>query len=186
MELKNYETVFIMNPVMSESEINDKVGEFVKLLEKLKAEIIYKSPAKSRRLAYPIQKKQTGIYQIIEFKGAPDTIETLEKTYRLDIQVMRFLTIALDKHGIEYNLKKKKSAFPESFVSKKPDTSKEDEKSRKNEGKHAKERPRSKSVAKGDSEMEKGPSKEVELKEDSKSKNQENESDNSDDTKNKK
>ncbi|MCP3659967.1 MAG: 30S ribosomal protein S6 [Bacteroidetes bacterium] len=117
MELRNYETVFIMTPVLSDSQVEETIDKFKKILEDFKAEIIFKSKWKLRKLVYPIQKKSTGIYQIIEFKAAPSIISDLEEQYRLDDTIIRFLTISLDKHGIEYNknkhLKKEKEEVVE-------------------------------------------------------------------------
>ena len=62
-------------------------------------------------MAYPIEQKSTGFYNLIEFKAEPPTIDVLELEYRRDEKVMRFLTTALDKHAVEYNVKRRKGEF---------------------------------------------------------------------------
>lgn len=98
-----------MTPVLSDSQVDETIAKFKKILEDSKAEIVYQNKWKLRKLAYPIQKKSTGMYQVIEFKAAPSIISNLEREYRLDDRIIRFLTIALDKHGVEYNIKKRET-----------------------------------------------------------------------------
>jgi len=109
--MNNYETVFILNPVLSEDQMKDAVQKFAKVLTDHKAEIINEEMWGLRKLAYPIQHKSTGFYNLIEFKATPETISALETEYRRDEAVMRFLTISLDKHAVEYNEKRRKGAF---------------------------------------------------------------------------
>jgi small subunit ribosomal protein S6 len=67
-----------------------------------------------RQMAYPIQKKTTGYYVLIEFKSAPTFVKTLEVEYKRDERIMRFLTTALDKFALEYNAKRKSGSFQKS------------------------------------------------------------------------
>ena len=60
-----------------------------------------------KKLAYPIQKKSTGFYQLIEFKAEPSVIEKLEVNYRRDERVIRFLTFKMDKYAAEYAAKRR-------------------------------------------------------------------------------
>ncbi len=109
--MNNYETVFILNPVLSEDQMKDAVQKFAKVLTDHNAEIINEEMWGLRKLAYPIQHKSTGFYNLIEFKATPETISALETEYRRDEAVMRFLTTSLDKHAVEYNEKRRKGAF---------------------------------------------------------------------------
>jgi small subunit ribosomal protein S6 len=104
--IKHYETVFIMTPVLSEEQTKETVDKFEKFLNKRDAEIIFKDSWGLRKLSYPIQKKTTGFYYLIEFKADGKIISELETTYRRDERILRFLTVALDKHAIAYNEKK--------------------------------------------------------------------------------
>ena len=109
--MNNYETVFILNPVLSEDQAKDTVEKFVKVLTQLKANVINVEQWGLKKMAYPIQKKSTGFYNLIEFAAAPETIGTLETEYRRDESVMRFLTTSLDKFAVEYNTRRRKGEF---------------------------------------------------------------------------
>ena len=108
MELRNYETVFILTPVLSEQQTKDTVEKFKKVLADNNAEIVNEDAWGIRKLAYPIQNKHTGYYYIIEFKAEGTLIAKLELEYKRDEKVIRFLTTALDKHAISYNERKQK------------------------------------------------------------------------------
>ena len=109
--MNNYETVFILNPVLSEDQAKDTVEKFVKVLKKANAEILNNEQWGLKKLAYPINKKSTGFYNLIEFAAESPVIDTLETEYRRDESVMRFLTTALDKHAIVYNERRRKGEF---------------------------------------------------------------------------
>jgi small subunit ribosomal protein S6 len=111
MFLKDYETVFILNPVLSDVQMKDAVDKFKKVLEDNGAEIVNEESWGLRKLAYPIQQKTTGFFALFEFKSEPKVINTLEIEYRRDERVMRFLTTALDKHAVDYNVRRKGGAF---------------------------------------------------------------------------
>ncbi len=109
--MKNYETVFILNPVLSEDQAKDTVEKFVKVLKKANANIINTEHWGLKRMAYPINKKSTGFYNLLEFTAEPTVINTLETEYRRDESVMRFLTTVLDKHAVVYNERRRKGEF---------------------------------------------------------------------------
>ena len=117
--MKNYETVFILTPVLSEAQMKDTVGKFKGVLVDNGADIINEENWGLRKLAYPIQHKTTGFYQLFEFRAAPELIGKLETEYRRDEAVMRFLTTALDKHAVTYNERRKKGAFKKNKEDKK-------------------------------------------------------------------
>lgn len=106
--LKQYETVFIMNPVLSDDQVKDTVAKFKKILTGNGAEIVHENNWGLKKLAYPIQKKNTGFYFLFEFKASGELISKLETEFKRDERIMRFLTIALDKHAIAYNEKRRK------------------------------------------------------------------------------
>ncbi len=108
--LKQYETVFILNPVLSQEQVTETVDKFRKILTDSGTEVVHENNWGLRKLAYPIQKKKTGFYYLIEFKSDGEIINQLEIDYKRDERVMRFLTIALDQHAITYNEKKRKNA----------------------------------------------------------------------------
>jgi len=97
-----YETVFILTPVLSEIQMTDAVDSLKKVLTDNGAELVNEEHWGLRKLAYPIQHKSTGYYQLFEFKAATDLVATLEIAYKRDERVLRFLTTKLDKHAIDY------------------------------------------------------------------------------------
>ena len=111
-----YETVFILTPVLSETQMKEVVDKFKKLLTANKAEIVYEENWGLRKFAYPIQKKSTGFYYLIQFKGEGGLIEKLEIEYKRDERIIRFLTFKMDKYAIIYSEKKRSSNKKEEKV----------------------------------------------------------------------
>src|SRR5690349_21454440 len=108
--IHQYETVFIVTPVLSDEQMMETVQKFKKILADNGAKVVHENNWGLRKLAYPIQKKNTGFYHLFEFKSEGSLIEKLEVEYKRDERVMRFLTVALDKHAIAYNERKRKNA----------------------------------------------------------------------------
>ncbi len=109
--MQQYETVIILTPLLSEEAAKEVVTKFSKLLKDNGAEIVHEDNWGLKKLAYPIQKKTTGYYHLTEFKAPGELINKLEVEYKRDERIMRFLTIALDKHALAYNEKKRSGAF---------------------------------------------------------------------------
>ena len=105
--MNNYEAVFILTPVLSEPQMKEAVEKFTSLLKDQGAEIVNEENWGLRKLAYPIDKKSTGFYNLVEFKANPDTIEKLEINFRRDERVIRFLTVKQDKFAFEYAEKRR-------------------------------------------------------------------------------
>ena len=105
--VKQYETVFIATPVLSEEQMKETVKKYTDLLTEKGAEIVYTNNWGMRKLAYPIKKKSSGFYYLIEFKAEGNVIADLEVAYKRDERLLRFLTVSLDKHAIAYNEKKR-------------------------------------------------------------------------------
>jgi small subunit ribosomal protein S6 len=109
--MQQYETVIILTPLLSDEVAKEVIAKFSKLLTDNGAEIVLEDNWGLRKLAYPIQKKSTGYYHLAEYKAPGELINKLEVEFKRDERVMRFLTIALDKHAIAYNEKKRSGAF---------------------------------------------------------------------------
>ncbi len=105
-----YETVFIMTPVLSDEQMKETVDKFRKYLKDKGAEIVFDDDWGLRKLAYPIHKKSTGFYHLLEYKAEGDLIDNMEVAFRRDERVIRFLTVKLDKHAVTYNEKKRRIA----------------------------------------------------------------------------
>jgi small subunit ribosomal protein S6 len=106
--LNHYETVFIATPVLSENQMKEAVQKFKKVITDNEGDVVHEENWGLKKLAYPIQKKSTGFYYLIEFKGGGELIEKLELQFRRDERVIRFLTFRMDKFAVEYAEKKRK------------------------------------------------------------------------------
>jgi len=96
---KRYETVFILTPVLSEDQAKEAAKKFEKILTDLGAKVNHRENWGLKKLAYPIQKKTTGFYHLIDYTGKGTEIAELELQFKRDERILRFLTIALEKHG---------------------------------------------------------------------------------------
>lgn len=103
--MKNYETVFIMTPVLTEKQINDSLSKVSKFITECGGNIVEAQNLGLKKLAYKIKKKSTGVYLFIEFLAEPDFINKLRIMFLREENVLRFLICSLDKHGVEYNKK---------------------------------------------------------------------------------
>ncbi|MEQ9438232.1 MAG: 30S ribosomal protein S6 [Cyclobacteriaceae bacterium] len=108
---KNYETVFILTPVLSDDQMKDAAAKFSTFLKEHDAEVINEESWGLKKLAYPINHKTTGFYHLLEFVAEPSIVDTLETEYRRDERIMRFLTVALDKHAVEYGERRRRGDF---------------------------------------------------------------------------
>ncbi len=105
--MNQYETVFILTPVLSDEQMKETVAKFKKLLTDNGAEILNEESWGMKKLAYPIQKKSTGFYCLRELKGEPTLVNTLETGYRRDEKVIRYITVKLDKYAAQYAEKRR-------------------------------------------------------------------------------
>jgi small subunit ribosomal protein S6 len=108
--MNNYETVFILTPVLSDQQAKEAVEKFKTCLTSEGAEIVNVEDWGLRKLAYPIEKKSTGIYALIEFKSEPTAIAKLETQFRRDERVIRYLTFRQDKDFAAYAEKRRNKA----------------------------------------------------------------------------
>lgn len=100
--MNHYETVFILNPVLSEQQVKETVSKFENFLTSKGAEIVSKEDWGLKKMAYEIQHKKSGFYHLLEFKMAGEFLLAFETEFRRDERVMRFLTVSLDKHAISW------------------------------------------------------------------------------------
>lgn len=105
---KHYETVFILTPVLSDDQAKEAAKKFKKVITDLGGKVTNEENWGLKKLAYPIQKKTTGFYHLFEFTSdSQEIVSLLEVAYKRDERVLRFLTVALDKHAIAYSVKRK-------------------------------------------------------------------------------
>ena len=105
--MNQYETVFIMTPVLSDQQMKETVEKFKGVLTAAGAEIINEEEWGLKSMAYPIQKKSTGFYELIEFKAEPSVVAKLELGFRRDERVIRYLTVKMEKYAAEYAAKRR-------------------------------------------------------------------------------
>ena len=105
--MNNYETVLILNPVLSEEQVKESINKYKGLLSSLKAELVSDELWGLKKMKYSIQNKKTGFYVLFEYKANPSSISDLEIDLKRDERVMRFLTVKLDKHALDYAEKRR-------------------------------------------------------------------------------
>ncbi len=106
--MRNYEVTFIVDPVLSGDEIKGTAQSYEDFIKNEGGKIVHVDEMGLRQLAYPINKRSSGIYYSIEFEIENGLIiNKLELSMRRDERIMRFLTVALDKYGVKYNADKR-------------------------------------------------------------------------------
>ena len=105
--MKNYETVFILNPALSEEQVQKTVDKYEKSLKSNGAKIISKEVWGLKKLAYTIENKNSGFYNLLEYTAPADIVSSLEVEFTRDETVMRYLTVTLDKHAIAWAEKRR-------------------------------------------------------------------------------
>ena len=105
--MNNYETVFIVTPVLSEAQVQEVADKFRGVITENGGQIVNAENWGLRKLAYPIQKKTTGFYFLVEFTAEGTIVDTLETQYRRDERIIRFLTFKQDKFAVEYSEKRR-------------------------------------------------------------------------------
>ena len=105
--MNQYETVFILTPVLSDEQMKETVAKFRNLLTDNGAEILNEEIWGLKKMAYAIEKKSTGFYCLVEFKGEPSIVNTLETGFRRDEKVIHYMTVRLDKYAVQYAEKRR-------------------------------------------------------------------------------
>ncbi|MBQ5785205.1 MAG: 30S ribosomal protein S6 [Alistipes sp.] len=104
--MNNYETVFIVTPVLSDAQVKEVADKFQGIITENGGQIVNVENWGLKKLAYPIQKKTTGFYFLVEFEAEGAFIDKLETAYRRDERIIRFLTFKQDKFAVEYSAKR--------------------------------------------------------------------------------
>lgn len=111
MEMKNYESVIVLTPVLSDEQMKETVKKFRELITEHGGALLHEDNWGLTKLAYPIQKKSTGFYHIYEYSAPGTAVGPIELALKRDERIMRFLTVSLDKHGMIYNQRKRNGEF---------------------------------------------------------------------------
>jgi small subunit ribosomal protein S6 len=105
--MNNYELMVIFTPVLSDEEFKAAQKKYAKLVTDAGGSVVHDNPWGLKSLAYPIQKKTTGLYWVMEYTALSDFNEKLKIQMLRDEQVLRHLCTKLDKYAVEYNARKK-------------------------------------------------------------------------------
>jgi small subunit ribosomal protein S6 len=106
--MNNYELMVIFTPVLSDDEFKNAQKKYTTLITDNGGQIVAENPWGLKSLAYPIQKKTTGLYWVMEFIAPSDFNEKLKIQLLRDESVLRQLLTKLDKYAVEYNDKKRR------------------------------------------------------------------------------
>ena len=106
-KMNHYETVFILNPVLSDEQTKETVLKYEKFLTSKGAKMVSKEDWGLKKLAYPIQNKKSGFYHLFEYTVDPNIISELELEFRRDERFMRYLTVKLDNYAVEWAEKRR-------------------------------------------------------------------------------
>ena len=109
--MNNYELMVIFTPVLSEEDFKAAQNKFTAFVKDNGGKVVHDNPWGLKSLAYPIQKKTTGLYWVTEFIAPSDFNEKLKIQLLRDESVLRHMTTKLDKYAVEYN-HKKRSGLP--------------------------------------------------------------------------
>ncbi|HVK96753.1 MAG TPA: 30S ribosomal protein S6 [Flavisolibacter sp.] len=109
--MNNYELMVIFTPVLSDDEFRNAQRKFTTLITDNGGQVVGENPWGLKSLAYPIQKKTTGLYWVMEFIAPSDFNEKLKIQLLRDETVLRHMITKLDKYAVEYN-QKKRSGVP--------------------------------------------------------------------------
>lgn len=105
--MQNYELMVIFTPVLSEEDYKAAQKKFIDLVTANGGELVNTNPWGLKSLAYPIQKKTTGLYWVMEYNAPTDFNEKLKIQLLRDDNVLRHMFTVLDKYAVEYNAKRK-------------------------------------------------------------------------------
>lgn len=102
--MRNYEVTFIVDPLLPSDEIKGAAKNYRDHIESEGSSIVAVDEMGLKQLAYPIQKRNSGVYFSVEFASETGSlIPKLELALSRDSRILRFLTIAMDKHAVKFN-----------------------------------------------------------------------------------
>jgi small subunit ribosomal protein S6 len=94
--LKRYETIFIVQIDLPTDELNSLIERYRAIVTALKGTIIKVEKWGKRKLAYEIKKQSNGTYVMIDFAGKSAIIDELERNFKIDDKILKFMTIMKD------------------------------------------------------------------------------------------
>ncbi len=104
--MNNYELMVIFTPILNDEDFKSAQKKFKQMVTDAGGTIVHEKPWGLKSLAYPIQKKTTGLYWVLEYTAPSDFNEKLKIQLLRDENALRHLCTKLDKYAVEYNAKK--------------------------------------------------------------------------------
>lgn len=114
--LQDYELMVIFTPVLAEDEYKAAQKKYADFIKENGGKIVHENAWGLRSLAYPIDKKTTGLYWVLEYQADPQSNGTLEIQMNRDESVMRHMITKLDKYAVQYNARKRNKVNAEESV----------------------------------------------------------------------
>ena len=112
--MNRYETVFIVTLVLSDDQVAETVGKMKDFIKDNGGKLLHEENWGLRKLQYPIQKKSTGFYHLLEFEAPGEIVLPMEVTFKREERVIRWLTTRMDKHHMVYADKRRAKRAAES------------------------------------------------------------------------
>ena len=94
--MRHYENLVIVKPTFTAEEIQASVKAVEEVITSNGGEIAATTSMGMRKLAYPIDKNERGYYQVIYYSVAPAAISEIERRFRINEDLLRFVTIKYD------------------------------------------------------------------------------------------
>ena len=95
--MRTYETIFIIHPEVAGDAYTEIVDKYKGILDELGAKMIAVEEWGTRKLAYIVQKQERGTYVLFAYEGKPEGIRELERRFRIDEKIIKFMTLQLEK-----------------------------------------------------------------------------------------
>ncbi|MDK2820606.1 MAG: small subunit ribosomal protein [Clostridia bacterium] len=95
--MRNYESVFVIKPDLEAEATAALIEKFTKLIADQGGEVVQVNEWGKKRMAYEVRKYREGYYVIIEFKGAPNVSQELERLLRINDDILRYLITRLEE-----------------------------------------------------------------------------------------
>jgi len=94
--MRHYENLVIVKPTLTAEEIQASLKAIEEVITSNGGEIAATDAMGMRKLAYPIEKNERGYYQVIYYSAAPSAIAEIERRFRINEELLRFVTIKYD------------------------------------------------------------------------------------------
>jgi len=154
--MSQYEITFIVDPVLSGEESKAAAQTYVDQLKNEGCSIVHVDEMGLRQLAYPINRRTSGVYYCVEFQTeGGDVIPNTELALRRDERIIRFLTVKLDKYGVKYNDDKRNGLIGTVKKKKKKEDKRDNRDNRRRDNRRRDDKPKKEAPAKKEAPVKK-------------------------------